>query len=145
VFEDFVRIALREDLGVTVGEFPSGGECPAVYLDAGGRVRLQPDVSCWRGNSCRFVGDVKYKRVNVPGVKHPDLYQLLAYTTATALSSGLLVYAAGEGEPATHDVILAGKRLHVRSLELAGDMLSVRTEIRSLATSILALEGSVAA
>ena len=29
-----------------------------------------------------LVGDLKYKRVNVEGVKHPDLYQLLAYATA---------------------------------------------------------------
>jgi len=118
VFEDFVRIALREELGLTPREFPSGGRCPSLFLDRAHRVSLEPDLSWWSTKACRFIGDVKYKAVNVAGVKHPDLYQLLAYVTASGLPSGLLVYAAGEGKPATHDITLAGKLLHVRSLEL---------------------------
>ena len=38
------------------------------------------------------------------------------------LSKKLLIYAAGEGAPATHDVALAGKLLHVRSLQLSGEL-----------------------
>ena len=74
-------------------------------------------------------------------VKHPDLYQLLGYVTATGLSSGLLVYAKGEEMPATHQIPLAGKLLHVRSLQLAGDQTSLRSEIRKLAALVLTLSG----
>jgi hypothetical protein len=48
-----------------------------------------------------FVGDVKYKRTDRDG-ENSDLYQPLAYTAAADLLSGLLVYAAGEDDPATH-------------------------------------------
>jgi 5-methylcytosine-specific restriction enzyme subunit McrC len=136
VFEDFVRVALREELQVTPREFPSGGDCPSLFLDRAHRIALEPDLSWWSAQGCRFVGDLKYKAVNVAGVKHPDLYQLLAYVTASGLSSGLLVYASGEGRPATHDITLAGKLLHVRSLELTGDLAALRAEIRHLATLV---------
>ena len=139
VFEDFVRVALREELGVTSREFPSGRECPSLVLDRAHRIALEPDLTWWSAKRCRFVGDVKYKAVNVGGVKHPDLYQLLAYATASGLPSGLLVYASGEGKPATHDITLAGKFLHVRSLELGGDLAGLRAEIRQLATLVRTL------
>lgn len=136
VFEDFVRVALREELGLSVREFPSGAECPSLFLDRARRVALEPDLSWWSAKRCRFVGDVKYKAVNVKGVKHPDLYQLLAYTTASGLHSGLLVYAAGEGQSATHDITLAGKLLHVRALELGGEISALHHELREVAASI---------
>jgi 5-methylcytosine-specific restriction enzyme subunit McrC len=136
VFEEFVRVALREELGLSAGEFPSGDDCPSLFLDRVRRVALEPDLTWWSAKRCRFVGDVKYKAVNVKGVKHPDLYQLLAYTTASGLQSGLLVYAAGEGKPATHEVTLAGKLLHVRALELSGDIAALRNELREVAALI---------
>jgi 5-methylcytosine-specific restriction enzyme subunit McrC len=111
-------------------------------LDRARRVALEPDLSWWSAKKCRFVGDVKYKAVNVRGVKHPDLYQLLAYTTASGLQSGLLVYAAGEGQPATHYVTLAGKLLHVRALQLGGDITGLRHEVRELAALIRKLANS---
>lgn len=136
VFEDFVRVALREELVLKVREFPSGNECPSLFLDSARRIALEPDLSWWSAKTCRFVGDVKYKAVNVAGVKHPDLYQLLAYLTASGLRSGLLVYAAGEGKPATHDITLAAKLLHVRALELGGNLDVLRHEVHDLAVLV---------
>lgn len=147
VFEQFVRTALREKLELTVREFPAGAECPRLYLDAQHRIPLEPDLSWWAGKRCRFVGDVKYKRVNVQGVKHPDLYQLLAYVTATNLPAGLLIYAAGEEERATHVVEQAGKTLHVRALELSGSIQAIQAELGTVATEVRSLvqSSSVAA
>jgi 5-methylcytosine-specific restriction enzyme subunit McrC len=136
VFEDFVRTALRERLNVSVGEFPDGRHCRSLFLDAAHRVSLEPDLSWWMGARCRFVGDVKYKVVNVAGIKHPDLYQLLAYTTASGLTNGLLVYAAGEGEAVTHEIPMAGKGLYVRALRLGGSLSQLRFEVRQIATLI---------
>ena len=84
VFEDFVVVALREALAVG----PSSCSRRArrrrpLWLDRGRRVRLRPDISWWEGSTCVFVGDVKYKRVQVTEIEHPDIYQLLAYTIAT--------------------------------------------------------------
>jgi hypothetical protein len=45
---------------------------------------------------------VKYSRFTLSGIQHPDLYQLLAYTVAAGLPTGLLIYAAGEGDPSRH-------------------------------------------
>lgn len=142
VFEEFVRIALRERLRLSAWQWPSGSTCPSVYLDVASRVRLQPDLSWWDRTGCRFVGDVKYKKVNVVGVKHADLYQLLAYTTATQLPSGLLLYADGEDTAADHHVMLAGKTLHVRCLELGGPITDVESQLDATAALVASLTGS---
>lgn len=120
VFESFVHIALQEALGLDERTFPRGCSRRPLYLDERDRVRLRPDLSWWHGQHCVFVGDVKYKRTDSGDGKHPDLYQLLAYATASGLEEGLLIYAAGESEPTTHEVRLAGKRLRVVTLDLAG-------------------------
>jgi 5-methylcytosine-specific restriction enzyme subunit McrC len=134
VFEEFVRTALREELRLTVRECPTGAECPSLFLDVGCRIRLEPDLSWWVAKRCRLVGDVKYKAASITGVRHPDLYQLLAYVTATNVQHGLLVYASSEDVfPITHDVSMAGKWLHVRSLQLAGQPASLRAAISGLA------------
>ncbi|HEX6122533.1 MAG TPA: hypothetical protein VFY89_05205 [Ktedonobacterales bacterium] len=139
VFERFVAVALREALKVTERSFPQNMRGRAsLYLDAARRVRLKPDLSWWDGARCVFVGDIKYKRVQTDGVLHPDLYQLLAYTLATGLPQGMLIYAAGEGEPATHRIPLADKRLDVTALNLSGEPTSLLGEIEQIARRIRA-------
>jgi len=134
VFEMFVHRALKEALHLTDAEFPRGAS--GLRLDEAGAVRLEPDLSWWREGRCRFVGDAKYKKVNVQGVKHPDLYQLLAYLTGADLPAGVLVYAAGEGEPAQHVVRHSDKMLIVESLDLAGAPDSILQQISQLAGRI---------
>lgn len=134
VFEIFVHRALREALGLSEAEFPRGAK--GLRLDEARRIGLEPDLSWWRAGRCCFVGDVKYKKVNVAGVKHPDLYQLLAYVTGADLSAGLLVYAAGEGDPARHCIRYAGKTLIVESLDLAGGPELILKQVGHLAARI---------
>jgi 5-methylcytosine-specific restriction enzyme subunit McrC len=136
VFEDFVILALREELRLSERAFPQGALGRGLRLDLAGRVTLQPDISWWAGARCLFVGDVKYKRVNVAGIKHADLYQLLAYTVAADLPGGLLIYAAGEGEPAVHRVRHAGKALEVVTLDLSGDPDAVLRQIAGVAERV---------
>jgi 5-methylcytosine-specific restriction enzyme subunit McrC len=120
VFEDFVVTALREELRLSERAFPQGNRGHSLRLDQAARIRLMPDISWWEGTRCRFVGDIKYKRINVAGILHPDLYQLLAYTIAARLPGGLLIYAAGEDVPVVHEVVNIGKMLEVVTLDLAG-------------------------
>jgi 5-methylcytosine-specific restriction enzyme subunit McrC len=136
VFQKFVTIALREALGLRETNFPAGDCVKNLYLDKSQDISLEPDISWWEGSTCVFVGDVKYKRINVAGIKHPDLYQLLAYVVATGLPGGLLIYAAGEGEPALHEVVNLGKKLEVVSLALEGPPEQVLAGIAKVAERV---------
>jgi len=141
VFESFVVVALRERLGLTEQSFPQNARGRSLRLAKG--VAIEPDLSWWAGSRCVFVGDVKYKRTTVKGILHPDLYQLLAYTVAANLPAGLLVYAAGEGDPATHVVDHAGKTLHVVALRL-GDRDAIDEQIDALAERVRAMRTTLA-
>src|SRR5206468_3333901 len=90
----------------------------------------------WQGGTCRFVGDVKYKRVQITEIEHPDLYQLLAYTIATDLPGGLLIYAADEATPAEHEIPLAGKRLRVMTLDVRDQPTAILERVARVATEI---------
>jgi 5-methylcytosine-specific restriction enzyme subunit McrC len=141
VFEDFVYAALRDKLRLDEHSFPQGGRAKRLFLDDAARVQLRPDLSWWQGKRCYFVGDVKYKRTAGGEGKHPDLYQLLAYVTAAHLDEGLLIYAAGEAEPVTHEIRLAGKRLRVVTLNLAGSPHEVLRELDGVADYIVDVAG----
>lgn len=136
VFERFVWTALRESLGLPRSVFPLESRGRPLFLDQRKRIKLEPDLSWWRDGRCIFVGDAKYKRVAASGVKHPDLYQMLAYTTATGLPRGLIIYAQGETEPTTHVVHLAGKSIEVRILDLDGSPQECLDRVALLANSI---------
>jgi len=134
VFEDFVVVALRQALGLTEQSFPQGAAGRTLVLDRAGAVRLEPDLSWWEGSRCCFVGDVKYKRAREG--EHADLYQVLAYAVAADLPCGLLVYAAGEADPASHEVVYAGKLLQVVALDLAGPPPAILAQIELLAQRV---------
>ena len=65
VFQEFVTVALREALGVSGRVFL---ERSIPSLDEAGRVHLRPDLTWWHGGECLFVGDAKYKKVEVQRV-----------------------------------------------------------------------------
>ncbi len=136
LFEDFVVTALREALRTGPGALRQAARGRSLHLDAHRRVRLEPDLSWWQGGQCVFVGDVKYKRITAPGVNHPDLYQLLAYTVATHLPAGLLVYAHGEAEEASHRVPAIDKTLLVRTLDLSGTPQEILRQISVVAALV---------
>ena len=135
VFQEFVTVALREKLGVSERVF---GERRIGSLDEEGGVQLKPDLTWRDGSRCTFVGDVKYKRIDA-GIPNADLYQLLAYATAVDLPGGLLIYAKGEREPATHTVRHSGKRLEVAALDLSGNLDDTLARVGDLARRVRAL------
>ncbi len=139
VFEEFVVIALRESLGLSATAFPQGNHKHSMHLDLRRQISLQPDISWWQGSECQFVGDVKYKRVDHRGVKHADIYQLLAYTIAANLPGGLLVYAAGEADGTMHEIRHLGKRLRVVALDLDGAPGEILRQIDAVANHVRAL------
>ncbi len=137
VFEDFVVTALREKLGLTMHTLRQG---ESLGLDEAGKIKVQPDLSWWDLSQCLFVGDVKYKRLEARGIKHPDLYQLLSYTIAADLPQGLLIYAAGEGERGAHEIVHVGKRLLIETLDLGGSPDEILGQIDRLAQRIKSMK-----
>ena len=138
IFQEFVTVAFRETLGLSERVF---GEHSVGWLDQEGRVPLRPDLTWRHGSRFRFVGDIKYKRIDT-SVPNADLYQLLAYTTALDLPGGLLIYAHAEGEPGTYTVRHSRKQLEVAALDLSGTLEDTLTRARQLARHLTSLLGA---
>ena len=139
VFERFLYVALGEALGLPEGQWRHEAD---LMLDEGGHVGMKPDFSWWpsgtagNGSTPLFVGDAKYKRTGGEGFEHADMYQMLAYCTAAALPSGMLVYADGEGDTGTYKVKYADKTIEVVSLNLEGTPEAILGEVRRLAQQV---------
>ena len=137
VFQGFVTRALRESLGVSERTLRSDKRLPlSIFLAEGKRLRLRPDLTWWDGRHCTFVGDAKYKRIDVQNVPNADIYQILAYAVALGLPGGLLVYAKGEAEPVKYVVPGADKQLEVFAVDLAGSIEDLHTTIDRLAKRV---------
>lgn len=132
-FEDFVIVALRDALGLSSSVLVQGAAGRRLNMDEAGRIPLKPDLSIWDGPRCTFVGDVKYKRIEYEGFRNADIYQMTAYAIATGLPGGILVYAAGEGEPFTHRIVNVRKQIEVFTLDLSGEPAAVLQQISMLA------------
>ena len=141
VFERFLYVALGETLGLGEDRWKSE---KSLNLDTQGRIKMEPDLSWWalatNENELRacFVGDAKYKKLDTPGFRHADIYQMLAYCTAADLPSGLLIYAAGEDEPSEYRINHAGKTIEVTALDLSGTPAAILGEVSRLAERVSA-------
>ena len=133
LFQEFVTQALREKLTVTAATLQSEKKVP---FDKDGSVMLEPDLSLWDGRKCTFVGDAKYKRIDVKSVPNADLYQILAYATALDVPGGLLIYAKGEADTAEYRVKHSGKLLEVVALDLSGTLEKVLERVKEIARKI---------
>ena len=133
VFERFLFVALREALRLSEREWKRGKR---ITLDVDRKIALNPDLSRWYGSHCLFVGDAKYKRITPAGFQHADIYQMLAYCTATDLPSGLLVYAAGESESGVYHISNAGKVIEVDLLNLEGQPEDILAQVDGLAEKV---------
>jgi 5-methylcytosine-specific restriction enzyme subunit McrC len=139
VFEDFMVVALREALGLSDRTLVQGAYRRPFHLDEGRHVPLKPDLSWWEGTRCRFIGDIKYKRLRIAGYLNADLYQVSAYAGAAGLSDALLIYAAGEGDPVTYQVVNAGPRLRVVTVDLSVAPDLILTQVGEIAEYIRGL------
>ena len=84
-------------------------------LDKEGTVAVKPDLVFRSAGTPNFVADIKYKLTDDTAAgRHPDYYQLLAYTTALDLPEGVLIYCldanrdASAGEFATGNPVSGG-------------------------------------
>ena len=141
VFERFLYVALGEALGIGPDRWQHQAR---LKLDEGGSINIEPDLSWWalaaNGSAprARFVGDAKYKKVDAPGFRHADIYQMLAYCTAADLPTGLLIYAAGEDPSGKYRINHAGKTIEVATLDLSGAPEDILGEVHRLADRVRA-------
>lgn len=136
VFEDFVVIALRLAMQLDDSQLVQGAAGHGIHLDASRRIGLAPDLSWWYGGRCVLVGDAKYKRLTAAGIKHPDLYQLLAYLVATRLTTGVLVYPQTEAQSVDHHIPGLDVRLLVRSIDLSGGLDDILATVQRLSNEL---------
>ena len=99
-------------------------------------MKLEPDLTWWQSGACLFVGDAKYKKIEVQHAANTDLYQMLAYTTALDLPGGMLIYAEGEAKPVVHEVRHSRKRLEIAALDLSGTLEEVLNRVLDLAVRV---------
>ena len=84
-----------------------------------------------------WIGDAKYKRLPPGAYQNADLYQLLAYATATGLTNGTLFYAADAGVSSGEYIVRnAGKFLRAISIDLAAPPAAIRRRIATIADQI---------
>ncbi|MXZ67973.1 MAG: hypothetical protein F4Z17_03015 [Acidimicrobiia bacterium] len=117
------------------------------YLDVGRQVGIRPDLRFRRpsSDSITYVGAIKYKLTEDAVARSADYYQLLAYTTALDLPEGVLIYCHADGGKPAGEITVrhAGKRLHVRAVNLSGSPTEVSKQIDGLATWIAERSGRV--
>ena len=143
LFERFVTERLRRALR---GRLVVEGQ-KYDYLDVGQNVSIRPDLRFLHPGtgSVTYVGDIKYKLTADAQARSADYYQLLAYTTALDLPEGVLVYCRTDGGKPAGEVTVrhAGKKLHVRAVDLSGSPPEVSKEIENLADWIADRAGAV--
>jgi 5-methylcytosine-specific restriction enzyme subunit McrC len=135
IFQEFVATALTDEL------LPHGGRVAApdksLYLDRDRQIKLEPDfVYRDPSNRPRIVADIKYK---APSGKpsNDDLLQILAYSAATGLPRGHLIFAAGTPTPDRYFAEHVGIEIHCHTLDLDRPPTAVLAQIRSLAARLL--------
>ena len=139
VFEDFVVVALREELELKAGAFPQGAQGRRLYLDTKDRVKLEPDISWWENGRCTFVGDAKYKPASGGDARSADLYQVLAYAVAAQLPSTLLVYAAADNADEDAGAVyrlVDGRCVEQVVLDLRGETTELLDRVKTLAAKV---------
>ncbi len=113
LFEAFVTQLLHER---AYGRLSLRTQKP-VRLGRDGKVPMQPDIVLRLGDTSVLVADCKYKRLAPGEFKNHDVYQLLAYCTATQVPQGVLVYPRHTLEIAD-TVQIANTRIHVHQLTI---------------------------
>ena len=129
IFEKFVEVevtrAAREFGGKILPQFETG-------LDLENNVRIQPDLVWRRNGQVRAVFDAKYKAEKPAGFPNADIYQMLAYCVRHRLTTGHLIYAAGNSEPAKYTIVEAGVQIHCHALALDATPAELAAQVDSI-------------
>jgi 5-methylcytosine-specific restriction enzyme subunit McrC len=135
VFEEFVRVALREALHEPASRF----EKRVLWFDQDKTTPLEPDLVWAPHGAVRFVGDAKYKIVD-DNMLNADLYQMLAYIVAADLPSGLLIYPKG-GKAVETSIRVANvaRTIEISTLDISAEPREILHSVERIAERVRAL------
>lgn len=106
-------------------------------LDSLGRLHIKPDLVLTDGAQVVALADTKYKLLDADGTfPNADAYQLLTYCARLGLSTGHLIYAAGDPCPEPFDIVGTGVRLVVHGIDLDRPVEAIEARARELLASI---------
>ncbi|MGW4369802.1 McrC family protein [Nocardia takedensis] len=136
VFERWLTNALRRALEHHDGELRSQYRS---HLDTEQTLPIRPDLVWTRTGLPIAILDAKYKTARSPTEHETDLYQMLAYCTALAVTDGYLVYAAATDQvgPRTVTVRESGTRIHIYALDLTQHPHNIEAQIHQLADTLI--------
>lgn len=134
VFEQFVFRSLETKLRRAGLELESNRV--GLHLDEAKRHALRPDMSIWTGERCTFIGECKYKIIGNASAHRTDVYQCVAYISATGLESVMLVYAAGSARECDIRLVNGRTSVKVRTVDLAAPLDVLNGEFERLAREI---------
>lgn len=140
VFEKFVEVE------VTRAARRFGGEVLAQHttsLDRDGLAQIKPDLLWRRDGRERAVFDAKYKAEKPAGFPNADVYQMLAYCVRHELSSGHLIYAAGNEIPRRYLIEQAGVTIICHSLALDRSPAELTHQIDQIVDSAVEAGGAL--
>ncbi|WP_182255862.1 McrC family protein [Microbacterium esteraromaticum] len=120
VYEDFVGRVFQEQLHVA--GYDVDLQVSDWRLDAGGRVRMRPDIVVSRSGRVVTVADTKYKVWGGTSGSPPnaDVYQALAYAITAGVPEAHLLYVSGEVEPRRYEIASAGVTVVAHAVDLSG-------------------------
>lgn len=116
--EQWVRVRLRRAWDLDERQMPDSWKS-RLWLDSAHKTELQPDLAVRLGEHWAFLGDVKYKVLEDKGVRREDMYQMLAYLTATDMDEGVLLYLGTSSGSETRVIPQTGARIRVVGVDLS--------------------------
>ena len=138
LFETFITEVLRELAPTGMDVRPQS----QLFLGMEKKVEMRPDLIVEAEGQTVLVADCKYKRLEPDQFRHHDVYQLLAYCTASNVTRGLLIYPA-------HEVSVRDE-VHIRNtsvsvqqttIELGGSGEQLRQACDTLAGEVFSASG----
>jgi 5-methylcytosine-specific restriction enzyme subunit McrC len=112
------------------------------WLDRDSHVRIRPDLVWQHDGRVRAVFDAKYKAEKPAGYPNADVYQMLAYCVRHELSTGHLIYAAGNEVPARYVIAQAGVEIYCHSIALDRTPEDIARQVDEIVASSLAASRS---
>jgi 5-methylcytosine-specific restriction enzyme subunit McrC len=105
----------------------------------GGLLSIQPDLVFNDLDGAPIgVADTKYKLLGEKGkISNDDAYQLVTYCGRLGLSTGHLIYAAGEPRPEPFDITGTHVRLVIHRIDLQQDVTDIESQIALVLSKIL--------
>ena len=112
-------------------------------LDTKARLTIRPDLVWYGAAGPVAVADTKYKLLDDKGnFPNSDAYQLVTYCARLGLSTGHLIYAAGDPQPEPYEIVGTGVRLLVHAIDIGRPMEDIESQVDRLAERLLATVGA---